>query len=65
MKVCIYIRPSRRGGFLAMCQTLPGCHAWGETRQQARRKLEEAIEGYLAAAVDFVPKTEIEELVEA
>ena len=48
-----------------MCQTLPGCYAWGETRQQARKKLEDAIEGYLAAVGNFVPNTLIEELVEA
>jgi len=64
MKVCVYIRPSQQGGFVAMCQTLPGCIAWGETRGQARQKLEEAIEGYLAAVGDFVPATMIEETVE-
>ena len=47
-----------------MCQTLPGCIAWGETRGQARQKLEEAIEGYLAAVGDFVPATMIVETVE-
>ncbi|HUT58939.1 MAG TPA: type II toxin-antitoxin system HicB family antitoxin [Phycisphaerae bacterium] len=64
MKVSIQILPNARGGYTALCLSLPGCAAQADTREQARRDLEEAIKGYLAAVNNFVPANLAEELVE-
>jgi predicted RNase H-like HicB family nuclease len=37
------------GGFLAFYPTLPGCHTWGSTREEAITNAEEALIGYLEA----------------
>lgn len=49
MKLSIRVRAEDQGGFLAWCPALPGCNARGQTRQEAIRKLELAIMGYLAS----------------
>jgi len=65
MKLAIRITDSDQGGYKAWCPSLPGCCCRGETQEEARRKLDEAIRGYLAAVGNFVPENVIQELVEA
>jgi len=65
MKVCIRILQDDRGGYMAVCPSLPGCMSRGETREQAREKLNEAIRGYIAAVSNCVPETVVHEVVEA
>jgi len=55
MKVCIRILSDSQGGYVALCPSLPGCTGRGQTREDAERKICEAIVGYLAAVGNFVP----------
>lgn len=65
MRVCIQIAESTKGGYTAVCLSLPGCAIRATSREQARKKIEEAIRGYLAAVGNFVPENVTHELVEA
>jgi len=64
MKLSIKILPNGRGGYTAVCPTLPGCMSKGDTREQARSKLDEAIRGYFAAMNNFVPENLPPEVIE-
>ena len=65
MKLTIRIAPNEQGGFTAVCPTLPGCMSKGDSREDAREKLDEAIRGYFAAMNNFVPEHVSAEVVEA
>jgi predicted RNase H-like HicB family nuclease len=65
MKLCIRIQPDQHGTFVAICPSLPGCVTRGQTKDEARERLMEAIEGYLAAVSDCVVTLPEQELVEA
>ncbi|MHC4986048.1 MAG: type II toxin-antitoxin system HicB family antitoxin [Planctomycetota bacterium] len=65
LKLCIKIIHNEHGGFTALCPALPGCTATGQTPEEAREKLDEAIRGYLAAVSNFCPAEVTQELVEA
>jgi predicted RNase H-like HicB family nuclease len=56
MNLCVYIRRGERGEYCATCPALPGCIGRGQTEQQARKEMHEAIRGYLASISDFVPE---------
>ena len=56
MKLCIRIGHDERGRYTAVCPSLPGCTSQGGTREEARKKLDEAIRGYIAAIGNFVPE---------
>ena len=64
MKLCIKIVPDERGGYLASCPSLPGCKCHGDTEEEARKKLQEAMYGYIAAISNFVPENIEREVVE-
>ena len=64
MKLSVRIFDDERGGFVAACPSLPGCSCRGKTREEAKRKLDEAIRGYLAAVGNFVPETVAQDFVE-
>ncbi len=64
MKLSVRVVPNARGGFTALCPTLPGCMSKGSTREEAREKLDEAIRGYFAAVNNFVPEHLPAEIVE-
>ena len=49
MKLRILIDQDEDGQFVATCPTLPGCISQGETRQQSRANIIDAIRGYLAS----------------
>jgi antitoxin HicB len=64
MKLTVRIFDDERGGFVATCPSLPGCCCRGRTREDAKREIDEAIRGYLAAVGNFVPETVVQDLLE-
>lgn len=64
MTLHIRISTSDKGGYLAACPSLPGCNTRGATREEARRKLGEAILGYVASVNNFVPDDLSHKLIE-
>jgi len=65
MKLAIQIINNDRGGFTAVCPSLPGCRSTGGTREEAQERLNEAILGYIASINNFVPENLCQELIEA
>lgn len=49
MKLSIQISEVEPGKFRASCLVLPGCIVYGQTRDDARQKLDQAVTGYLAS----------------
>ena len=50
MKVYTYrviVEPDENNTFHAFVPALPGCHTWGETFEEARRNVRDAIDAYL------------------
>ena len=47
MKFRVIIEQDEDGNFAASCPALPGCWSQGETRDEARRNITDAIQGYL------------------
>lgn len=64
MKLAVKIVTSEKGGYMALCPSLPGCMCWGRSRDEARKKLDEAIRGYFAAVNNFVPENLAWEVIE-
>ena len=67
MKFRIHIEQDEGGVFVATCPTLPGCVSQGVTREEARRNIADAIEGYLASlekSGDPIPPPITEDVVE-
>jgi len=64
MKVRIRIITDDRGGYTAVCPSLPGCMCRGSTQEQARERLNEAIRGYFAALHNFVPENLSAEVID-
>jgi len=65
LKLTVRIYDNDQGGFTAICPSLPGCRSQGQTRQEAKDRLGEAIQGYIAAVSNFVPENVHRNLVEA
>jgi predicted RNase H-like HicB family nuclease len=65
MKVRIIISREDGGSFLATCPSLPGCHTRGQSLDEVKQKIDDAIFGYIAAVADFVPEHLAHEVVEA
>ena len=50
MKYRVILEPDLdAGGFVVSCPSLPGCHSQGESREEALRNIQDAIEGYLVS----------------
>jgi antitoxin HicB len=47
MKMRVLIEQDEDGRFVATCPTLPGCLSQGNTQQEARANIQDAIAGYL------------------
>lgn len=65
MKVQVILEPSEEGGFTALVPALPGCISEGDSREEALRNIQEAIELYLEPVdddLDFRPDAEILEI---
>lgn len=54
MTIHIQISTCDSGGYRAACPLLPGCTTRAQTREEARRKIGEAIVGYLASVNNSV-----------
>ncbi len=67
MKLRIIIEQDEDGRFVATCPTLPGCISQGDTRDQARANITDAISGYLESLRKHnepIPPAITEEIVE-
>jgi predicted RNase H-like HicB family nuclease len=64
MKLAVRINHTEEGRFVAVCPSLPGCKTYGQTREEAQQRINEAIKGYIAAMSDFVPENVEHEVVE-
>lgn len=67
MKYRIHIEQDEDGKFVASCPTLPGCLSQGDTRDEARRNIADAIEGYLESLAkhgDPIPPPITEDVVD-
>mgnify|MGYP001339287713 CR=1 FL=1 len=67
MKFRIVIEQDEDGAFVASCPTLPGCWSQGETREDAKRNIADAIQGYLESLKkhgDPIPPPISEEVIE-
>ena len=65
MKLQVILEPSDEGGFTALVPALPGCISEGDSREEALRNIQEAIELYLEPVdddLDFRPDAEILEI---
>jgi antitoxin HicB len=63
----ILIQPDEDGIFVATCPSLPGCVSQGDTREEARKNIEDAIGGYVASLQKHgepVPPSIDEDIVE-
>jgi predicted RNase H-like HicB family nuclease len=53
------------GGYHAFCPLLKGCHSYGQTKDEARRNIAEAIELWLESAAELglsIPDHEVVEV---
>jgi predicted RNase H-like HicB family nuclease len=48
-KYLVYIEPAEEGGYIVSCPALPGCVSQGETIEEAREMIKDAISGYLTS----------------
>ena len=67
MKYRVIIEQDEDGRFVATCPALPGCVSQGDTRDQARANIVDAIAGYLESLKKHdepVPPAITEEVVE-
>ncbi len=46
----VVFEPDEDGGFHVYVPALKGCHSWGDTREEAREHVKEAIELWLQTA---------------
>ena len=61
MKLQIILEPSDEGGYTVYVPSLPGCISEGETKKEALKNIQEAIELYLEPIEDdqsFLPNIE-------
>ncbi len=55
MRLRVVFEPSEEGGYTASVPALPGCISEGDTLDEARRNILEAISLYLEPAGEAVP----------
>lgn len=48
LQYTIVIQAAEEGGYVAFAPSLPGCMTQGETLEEARKNIKDAIEGYLS-----------------
>ncbi len=67
MKFRVVIEQDEDGKFIASCPTLPGCRSQGDTRDEAKHNIADAIKGYLESLEkhgDPIPPPISEEIIE-
>ena len=47
----IIMEADEPGGYHAFCPTLPGCHSQGETLEEAKKNIQEAIQCHLESLI--------------
>ena len=52
MKIHAIVHQAEEGGFWAEVPSIPGCATQGETMEELRSNLREAVEGYLSVPVE-------------
>ncbi|MBI4253292.1 type II toxin-antitoxin system HicB family antitoxin [Candidatus Uhrbacteria bacterium] len=55
----VYFQPAEEGGYVASVPALPGCMSQGETFEETRTNIGDAIKGYLAVLTedgDVIPE---------
>jgi len=52
------------GAWCGSVPALPGCHTWGETREQLTEMLTEAVEGWLEVANETADQNADKQIVE-
>jgi predicted RNase H-like HicB family nuclease len=65
MKIKVVLEPSEEGGYTAIIPSLPGCISEGDTKEEALKNIQEALELYLEPVEDdqiFAPNAETVEL---
>lgn len=65
MKLRVVLEKSPEGGFTTFVPSLPGCISEGDTREEALRNIQEAIELYLEPVEDdehLSPDAEVTEI---
>jgi predicted RNase H-like HicB family nuclease len=60
----VLIRSAEEGGYWAEVPALPGCVSQGETMDELRSNIREAIEGWLTAEDADAQKTGADEVIE-
>lgn len=67
MRFRVVIEQDEDGKFVAHCPALAGCWSQGDTREQAKRNIADAIEGYLVSLKkhgDPIPPSITEDVIE-
>ncbi len=67
MRYRVVIEQDEDGKFVAHCPVLPGCWSQGDTREEAKHNIADAIEGYLASLRkhgDPIPPPITEEVID-
>jgi predicted RNase H-like HicB family nuclease len=65
MKIKVVLEPSEEGGYTAIIPSLPGCISEGDTKEEALKNIQEALELYLEPVEDdqiFAPNAETVEI---
>jgi len=63
----VVFQPALEGGFVATVPVLPGCMSQGETLDEARREIKDAIRTYLSVLRedgDNIPQESVDQIVE-
>lgn len=48
----VIYEPDEEGGYIVFAPVLPGCHSQGDTLEEARKNIQEAVEVYLLSLKD-------------
>ena len=64
MKLKVVVHPAEEGGFWAEVPALPGCVSQGETLEEVRANIREAIEGWLLVEDDATQTTSADQVIE-
>ncbi|CDM97911.1 MAG: type II toxin-antitoxin system HicB family antitoxin [Limnospira sp. PMC 1291.21] len=58
MKITAIIHPAEEGGYWAEVPALPGCITEGDTIEEVRQNLQDAVQGWLTVANNSLNKIE-------
>ncbi|MEM8641510.1 MAG: type II toxin-antitoxin system HicB family antitoxin [Cyanobacteria bacterium P01_G01_bin.54] len=64
MKINAIIHPAEEGGYWAEVPALPGCITEGETLEEVKQNLQDAVEGWLMVANALKPAAPTDQVVE-